>query len=205
MRAAVSMLVLGLEAVGPGAVAHSSDGATSVAVLALPDVLGGKATPATQGLAQRIAADLQAAGFRVVRAGIGSSVPVEELNAIANASSVDLALGLRGLGETKRCPSLVAPQALPLPVQTDASATPAQASVLVRQITAAARSEASGRLVRSLASVREWCHPQPTEVEKYVLDGIAAPTVLMAVAVHEAGVTQAMPAILREWSARLKK
>jgi hypothetical protein len=180
-------------------VARSSDAGASIAVLALPGSLSTQATPATRQLADRVAKELQAAGFYVVRAGVDAPVPLEELNAIANASAVDLALGVRSVGESKRCPSVVAPQPVTPPEQ-GSTATPAELGALAKQLMASARSEASARFVSLLAKSPEWCRPKPNGVESYVLQGVAAPTALVSVVVRDEGrVANAIPAIVREW------
>lgn len=180
-------------------VARSSDAGASIAVLAIPGSLSTKATPATRQLAERVATELQAAGFHVIRAGIDTPVSLEELNAIANASAADLALGVRSVGESKRCLSVVAPRPVTPPTQSSA-ATPAELGALAKQLMASARSEASARFVSLLANGPEWCRPKASGVERYVLQGVAAPTVLISAAVPDEGrVTHTIPAIVREW------
>jgi hypothetical protein len=180
-------------------VARSSNAGTSIAVLAIPGSLSTQTTPATRQLAERVGKELQAAGFHVVYAGIHAPVPLEELNAIANASGADLALGVRSFGKAKRCPAVVAPQLVPPPAQTS-SATPAELGALAKQLMASARSEASARFVSVLAKDPEWCRPKPNGVESYVLQGVAAPAVLISVAVSDEGrVANTIPGIVREW------
>ena len=192
-------------AVGLTDIARSSDAGTSIAVLALPASLGTHATPATRQLAETVAKRVQAAGYHVVRAGIEAPVPLEELNAIANASAADLVLGVRSTGGSKHCPSVVAPQPVIPPVESP-SATVAEPGAAVRQLMASARSEGSDRLVRLLAKGPEWCRPKPNGAESYVLQGVAAPTVLISVALPDEGrVTDTIPAVVREWLTMEKK
>ena len=200
MRLSASFAALVFLALGPIAVARPLDAGISVAVLALPGSLSSQATPATRQLAERVASELQSAGFRVVRGGIASPVPLEELNAIANASAVDLALGFRSFGESRRCPSVVAPHPVSPPGQLNTAATPAQVGAVAKQIIASARFEASARFVSLLASGREWCRPRAIATESYVLQGIAAPVVIISVALRDENrVTEPLPAVVRDW------
>ena len=127
-------------------------GGTTIAVLALPSADTGQANRATRELAQGLNTALQSAGFRVV--SLGSDVPValEELVAAANAEAVDVALGVRSLGESKVCPRLHTPRAVPRPDQSNRTLGQDQLAALVRQLTAAMRYEASDRLASSLKS-----------------------------------------------------
>jgi hypothetical protein len=171
----------------------------SVAVIALPSSMS-TATPESQQLAQKIASKMRSAGFRVVLAGVERVVPLEELAAVANASSIDLALGVRSLGISNGCSAVVVPEPTPQPAQRRGAISQAEVRVSVKQLMASSRAEASEHLARSLTSAGQWCPRKPTKVERYVLDAVVAPTVLVSTASSDtASVIERIPGVVEEW------
>ena len=151
-----------------------------VAILALPGSMAGKATPDTQRLALEIAGSLRAAKFRVVVAGAPTPLPLEELVATANASSTDLTIAVRSLGQSKECSAVMTPEPVPRPVQSEERIDKTDVAGLVKRLMASARAEESTKLATALASVAKWCPRMPTEVERYILSDTMSPTLLLS-------------------------
>jgi hypothetical protein len=180
--------------------ASGDDSDPLVAVLALPSADTGQTSRATHELAQALIAGLRSAGLRVVVAGTPTAAPLEELTAVANAAAVDVAIGARSLESSGGCPSVLAPQAVSRPAEVRGSQ--ARPAVGVKQLIAALRYEASVRLAASVESYGRWCHPKAARGDTYVLQGVAAPTVLLLLPVREqAQLSRRLPALIRDWSA----
>ncbi len=196
-------------ALAPGALAREPrsrvhDGV--VVVLALPGSMAKQATPDTQRLALELADRLRAAAFRVVVAGAPTALPLEELVATSTASSADLTLGVRSLGQSKKCAAAMTPEPVPRPVQSEGPIDKAELAALVIQLAASSRAEESTKLAIILASVAKWCPSRPTEVERYVLKEAMSPTLLLSLSSSDAGeLLPHVPDVLEKWFAMERK
>jgi len=173
-----------------------------VVLLALPSSMAGNVIDDTQHLASQIAASLRTAGVRVVVAGVEAQVPLEELAGTANASGPAVTIGVRSLGSSGKCAAAITPQRVPKPFQPDGPLSKDEFGRVVKQLAASSRAEVSTTLAKVLASVVRCCPRKPTESERYVLDAINSPTVLLSLGSSDAAVFLShVPALLERWIA----
>jgi len=190
---------------GSGAASENRAQDASVAVIAVPTSMGAEATSETRRLAEDIAGKMRSAGFRVVLEGVQPDAALEELAAIAAASSSDLVLGVRSLRGSKVCSNVVSPVAAPRPAQPKDEVSQAELAAQVKQLMATSRAEASKHLAVSLSSTGRWCPSTPTNVEQYFLDALAAPTVLISTAPPDAAaVSERIPGVVKEWILKVR-
>jgi len=186
--------------------AQPGNAGISIAVLALPSPQTGQATPETRQLVEAIGDRLQARGFRVTIVGTTGFTPAEELTATVNARAVDLVVSARSFAKARRCAAVIAPQPVSRPAEPKTAVGQAQLGDFFRRLMAFARFEASTRLASSLASVGEWCQPKPTEIERYVLQGLNAPTVLLGLASRDQDrLIERLPSVVEGWTAEERK
>jgi hypothetical protein len=181
---------------------RAENGSTLVAVLPLASEDEVDPSRATHELAQAVTSGLRSAGFRVVVAGSPTAAPLEELAAVANARGVDVAVGVRSSSTLASCAVVLTPHAESRPPQTTLNASQAQLAANLKQLIAAIRYEASARLASSMESSGQGCVSKPAEGDSYVLQAVAAPTILLLVPVSEQGqVTRRLPAVIQDWAA----
>jgi len=195
----IGTALLASAGVGPLSAAERS---IAVAILVLPSADTAQLLPSSGELAAALASHLRSAGFRVVVAGSPSAVPVEELTAEANAAGVDVAIGVRTLDTSAPCGAILTPPGVSRPGLSKRAIHQAEPPAEVTQLITAARHESSARLARSLASAGQWCPPRGSQTDAYVLEALAAPTIVLLVpARNQEQLTERLPGVLRTWAA----